>query len=526
MFILTALCSFLTELLHNSFSTSTTFPWKFNNGHQVTLSKYQKYSPLLHKKSDLSKQTLIFELEGVLLKSFSFFPYFMLVTLETSGLFRAFILFLLYPFICFFHKELRLKLMVFLCFFGIRKENFRMGTAVLPKLLLEDVATQGYEMVMTCGKRIGVSSLPHVMVEGFLKDYIGVDAVVGRELKAVWGVYIGLMEEKKTSDVLSEILTSDQHNLGTSPIGMACFNKSLDHQIFKQCKEVYLVTKAEKRKWQILPKEKRQKPLIFHDGRIAFRPTSLNTLFMFMWLPLGFWLCVIRMSVGLLLPYKLSNFMLALFGNRLTVYAPENSNSSASNNEKQAGSLYVCNHRTLIDPIVISLAVNKPVAAVTYSLSRLNELIAPIRTIRLTRDREKDGTRMSKMLSQGDLVVCPEGTTCRESYLLRFSPLFAELSEDIVPVAIEVKVSMFYGSTAGGLKCFDPVFLFANPLPTYSVKILEKLSRTETCIAGKKSKFEVANYVQQEIGKALGYECTSFTRKEKYRALAGNDGII
>ncbi|KAI4307344.1 hypothetical protein L6164_030544 [Bauhinia variegata] len=78
---------------------------------------------------------------------------------------------------------------------------------------------------------------------------------------------------------------------------------------------------------------------------------------------------------------------------------------------------------------------------------------------------------MEKLLRSSNLVVCPEETTCREPYLLRFSPLYAELTDDIVPVALDVKA----------------------------------------CEEGGKSRIEVANYVQNEIANALGFACTSFT---------------
>lgn len=288
------------------------------------------------------------------------------------------------------------------------------------------------------------------------------------------------------------------------------------------------MSQTDKRNWQTLPRERYPKPLIFHDGRLALRPTPISTLVALMWGPFGIALALVRIIVALSLPYDVTIPILSFSGLHLTTKKPNMEGPLTANLQegKPKGLLYVCNHRTLLDPLYLATTLKTNLTALTYSLSRMSEIIAPIRTVRLTRNRDQDSDKMEKLLSQGDLVVCPEGTTCREPYLLRFSPLFSEIADEIVPVAVSSQVSMFHGTTAGGLKCLDPIFFLMNPSPIYTIQILEKISGLSTCSDGSRSRFDVANHVQSELGKALGYECTTLTRRDKYLILAGNEGMV
>ncbi|KAM7257063.1 hypothetical protein ACFE04_012804 [Oxalis oulophora] len=410
--------------------------------------------------------------------------------------------------------------MTFICFFGIKKETFRIGHSVLPKFFLEDVGNEGFDMVMKFDRKIGISDLPQVMVEEFLRYYLGVDAVIGRELKEFKGYFLGIMEEKKKPrDMLNHILGEQSNDV----VGIGCFNRCLDYQLFSYCKVVHLMTEAEKLTWKTLPRKKYPKALVFHDGRLAFRPTPLDTLTMFMWIPIGLIIALIRFSTAMLLPYKLQISIMCFTG--MTGELLENSKKDPKN-PKEKNTLYVSNHKTLMDPLYVSISLGKSIPAVTYSLSKFVEFVAPIKTVRLTRNREKDSEIIRKLLKQDDLLIFPEGTTCREPYLLRFSPLFAEMSDEIVPIGTDLNVSMFYATTASGHKFMDPLFLILNPKTYTIVKILDKLPKAFTCTSGGKSNIEVANYLQAEIAKAMEFESTCFTRKDKYMMLAGNNGIV
>ncbi|XP_020234855.1 probable glycerol-3-phosphate acyltransferase 2 [Cajanus cajan] len=494
------------------------------NNNNITFATqliHERYHSL-HHRSDLNDHTLIFDVEGALLTSSSVFPYFMLVAFEAGGLLRAIVLLLAYPFVCLVGEETGMKIMVMVCFFGIRKERFRVGSAVLPKFFLEDVGEDMFEVVKRGGRKVGLTKLPRVMVESFLKEYLEIDFVVGRELKVFNGFYVGLMEETKAMHDNLEMVREGKGNC-SDIIGISGFHKDLDHSFFSSCKEVYTVGENEKRNWKNLGREKYPKPLIFHDGRLALKPTPLTTLAILMWLPFGFTLSLIRIITALTLPQNISIPMLAFSGLRPTTSRPK------AQKLKAKGNLYACNHRTLLDPLSISFALKRDLMAVTYSLSKVSEMLAPIKTVRLTRNRSEDAKKMKRLLKQGDLVVCPEGTTCREPYLLRFSPLFSEVCDEIVPVAIDSHVTMFHGSTAGGFKCFDPFFFLMNPTPSYTVRLLEKVSPSSVLATTNNTfnldaRFEVANHVQTQIGKALGFQCTQLNRRDKYLTLAGNEG--
>ncbi|KAL6619491.1 hypothetical protein ACP70R_034630 [Stipagrostis hirtigluma subsp. patula] len=488
-----------------------------------------------HEK--LQDRTVVVDVEGWLLRSWSplsAFPYFMLVAVEAGSFLRGFLLLLLYPVLCLLARDLRLKAMVMVAFFGLKeKEVVRISKAVLPKFFLEETAMEGLQAAKKAGTVVAVTAaFPRVMVEGFLKEYLGVHAVVGREVAVVSGRYVGFLEEEEAAMERVGALVEEREEMkskGDGAVGLVAAGSRVHHVLSRYCKETFVLSEAEKKAWQPLPRDKYPEPLVFHDGRLAFRPTFFAALAMYTYLPWGIFLAVFRSVAFGLLPYRVSVPLGAFTGMRSRMIAGPSPDATKKQSQTSRGRLYVCNHRTLLDPITVAAGLNKPVTAVTYSVSPVSELIAPIRTARLTRDRDEDRRRMAALLARGDLVVCPEGTTCREPYLLRFSPLFAELTGEVTPVALETRVDMFYGtSTKPAAKWLDPFYFMMNSRPEYRVEFLEPVvtAPADGEVGGHGHSIQAANRVQRVLGEALGFELTELTRKHKYMMLAGNEGVV
>ncbi|KAG6433230.1 hypothetical protein SASPL_104838 [Salvia splendens] len=468
-------------------------------------------------------RSVVSELEGTLLKDPNVFSYFMLVAFEASGLVRFALLLMLWPLVRLLEACGRgddgLKLTLFVATAGVRFQEIQAVTrAVLPKFFFDDLNMEAWSVFCGGDRRVVVSKMPSVMVEMFVKDHLRADEVIGTQLSVNrFGLATGFLK-RDFGSIADDVAELFRDNHGGPSVGLGRLGCGSGPYFLplcqKQCHPPFPNVSGAK---QIL----RPMPVIFHDGRLAKRPTPGAALLILLWIPLGILLAAVRISVGLTLPMWAIPRVAPIFGGRVVVKGTPPPPASGSN----SGVLFVCTHRTLMDPVVLSAVLRRRIPAVTYSISRLSEILSPIPTVRLTRVRDVDAENIKRELERGDLVVCPEGTTCREPFLLRFSGLFAELTDRIVPVGMNYRVGMFHATTARGWKGMDPIFFFMNPRPVYEVTFLSQLPAEETCSAGR-SPHDVANYVQRILAATLGFECTNFTRRDKYRVLAGNDGTV
>ncbi|GFP88909.1 glycerol-3-phosphate 2-o-acyltransferase 6 [Phtheirospermum japonicum] len=474
-------------------------------------------------------QTVMADMDGTLLIGRSSFPYFALIAFDVGGILRLLFLILLAPIAGFLYhfvsESAGIRVLIFATFAGVRVADIESAaSAVLLKHYSEDMHPETWRVFSSCGRKCVITANPTIMVGPFLKNCLDVDVVLGTEISSYKGVATGLVAGPgvlvgNNKAIALRRAFGDEY---VPDIGIG--DRNTDLPFMKLCKERYMV--PSKPVVRPVRPETLPKPVIFHDGRLVQKPTPLLALLIVMWFPIGLVLCILRTFIASLTPISWWILVLRLLGCPTKINGTPPLDPKHSSSAKKKGVVFVCSHRTVLDPIYTSACIGRMTTGVSYSVPGFSEFLSPIKTARLTRDRTKDAELIKKILSEGRyLVMCPEGTTCREPYLLRFSALFAELTDEIVPVAIVAKTGIFHGTTARGYKWLDPFFFSMNPVPAYEVTFLNKLPTDQTCGAGKSS-YEVANNVQEMIAKTLGYKCTNLTRKDKYRALVGTDGLV
>lgn len=470
-------------------------------------------------------QTVVSDLCGALLRGNNPFCYFLLLCLEGSGVIRSLVLLFAAPVIWVLYNCVSAawatKLMVYISMAGVKAGDIEaVARAVLPKFFAEDLNPHAWKVISSFGTKFIVTAMPRVLVDPFAVQYIGAEGVIGTEIEIdEHGRATGFVKSVVNGPKKKEAV---QQALGDRSIDVGVANPNSTAHFLALCKESYAAYGSSKA--EPLPKYKLPKPIVFHDGRLVQRPDPLIAAVTFLWMPLGFLLALVRIAVGALMPMKIQFYTFWMMGVRISVRGNPPEPVERRKNVRQ-GTMFVSSHRTLLDPIFLSTALGRPVTAVTYSVSRLSEFLSPIPTVRLSRKREDDAINMKKILERGDMVLCPEGTTCREPFLLRYSAMFAELTENIVPVAVNCRSWMFHGSSSRGWKAMDPFFFFMNPSPLYEITFLQQLPVELTC-KGERAPHEVANSVQKITAGVLGFECTNLTRRDKYRLLAGNDGSV
>ena len=85
-------------------------------------------------------------------------------------------------------------MLIFATFVGMKVSDIEsVARAVLPKFYAGDLHPEAWRVFSSCGKRCVLTANPRIMVEAFLKDFLGADLVLGTEVHTYKGRATGLV---------------------------------------------------------------------------------------------------------------------------------------------------------------------------------------------------------------------------------------------------------------------------------------------------------------------------------------------
>lgn len=146
------------------------------------------------------KDTVVADMDGTLLRGRSSFPYFALVAFEVGGVLRLLFVLLLAPFAGILYylvsESAGIRVLIFATFAGMRVADIEsVARAVLPKFYSGDLHPETWRVFSSCGKRCVLTANPRIMVEAFLKEFLGADMVLGTEVATCGGRATGFVKE-------------------------------------------------------------------------------------------------------------------------------------------------------------------------------------------------------------------------------------------------------------------------------------------------------------------------------------------
>lgn len=184
--------------------------------------------------------TVVADMDGTLLRGRSSFPYFALVAFEVGGILRLLFLLLLSPLAgilyYFVSESAGIKVLIFATYAGMKVSDIEMvARAVLPKFYSSDLHPESWRVFSACGKRCVLTANPRIMVEAFLKDFLGTDLVLGTEICTYKGRATGFARQpgilvgKNKADALKKAFGEAQPELGLG-------DRHTDYPFLELCK--------------------------------------------------------------------------------------------------------------------------------------------------------------------------------------------------------------------------------------------------------------------------------------------------